>query len=386
MRRKNTGEKVDTSISAFCECAKKDERVSAIIFVKTECKSYLKDKLDECGCRIKYDLDLINAFAVEMYASKVNELAQEEKVLYIAGDIDATTCMDIARQSIGEDNIFQSGANMCAAVLDTGIHPHSDLTARKNRIVASVDFVNGRNRPYDDNGHGTHCAGIIASDGISSQGRFMGIAPEANLISLKVMNQYGEGSASDILAALDWVNKNREKYNIKVVSMSLGAQSSGRRTYDPLVSAVNKLWDNGLVVVAAAGNEGPSMHTIGSPGVSDKIITVGCSDDKNTPSIKDDSIAEFSSRGPSPYTKTKPDIVAPGVDITSLSNNGGYISMSGTSMATPIISGCCLLLLEKYPNMTNNEVKRRMMRSTNSLGVPSYVQGRGLIDVKKMMT
>ncbi len=383
--RKNTVNKVDTNISTLCECAKNNERVSAIIFAKDECKPYLRSRLGECGCSIKYELDLINAFAVEILPSRVNELAEEEKILYIAGDIDVSTCIDIARQSIGESELAISGDNMCAAVIDTGIYPHADLTARKNRIIESVDFVNGRNKPYDDNGHGTHCAGIIASDGYSSQGRYKGIAPNANLISLKVMNQYGEGSASDILAALDWVNRYKSKYNIRVVSLSLGAQSNGQKVYDPLVSAVNKLWDKGVVVVAAAGNEGPAMHTINSPGVSNKIITVGCSDDKNTVSINDDTIAEFSSRGPSPYARIKPDLVAPGVDITSLSNTGGYVAMSGTSMSTPIISGCCLLLLEKYPEMSNNEVKKRIMKSTNSLGAPAYMQGRGMIDVKKMM-
>ena len=217
-----------------------------------------------------------------------------------------------------------------------------------------------------------------------SNGKYTGIAPKANLIGLKVMNAYGEGNSSDILAALEWVNDNRQTYNIRVVSLSFGTLSTGN-AFDPLILAVERLWDKGVVVVAAAGNEGPSLATISSPGSSKKIITVGCSDDKGTVDIKDDTIADFSSRGPSPYSRMKPDLVAPGVDIFSLSTSGGYVPMSGTSMSTPVISGCCALLLEKEPKLSPDEVKRHLINCTDSLNQPYVSQGGGLVNAASLL-
>ncbi len=384
MKRKTLSDKVDIFVSDICNSTPEDNTVSVIIYANDNCRDCIRRHLDELGCRVKYDIDLINAVAAEISSADIDELTADEKVAYIAGDYDVKTCLDIARPAINAESPGYTGRGVGVAVVDTGIYPHADLTVNSSRIKAFADFVNGKKKPYDDNGHGTHCAGIIAGDGFSSKGKYAGIAPAADIISVKVMNGYGEGNVSDILAGLEWINKNRELYNIKVVSLSLGGSSRGGG-YDPLVKAVEKLWESGVTVVAAAGNEGPELSTLGSPGVSRKIITVGAADDRGTVTAADDGVAEFSSRGPSPYSRYKPDIVAPGVNITSLANNGGYAEMSGTSMATPMVSGACALLYEKYPDITPDEVKRRLNRSGISLREGRYAQGNGLIDVKKLL-
>lgn len=382
--KKKKIKKLDSYVSNLCNSSTVNDKVSAIIFINKRNKECAVNKLKESGCNIKYYLDLIDAVAIEAQPTLIKKLAEDDDVVYISHDSGVTTCLNVAREAIGADKCPQSGNNVGVAVIDTGIYPHADLTFRKNRVVEFVDFVNGKKKPYDDNGHGTHCAGIIAGDGMMSNGKYTGIAPKANLIGLKVMNAYGEGNSSDILAALEWVNSNRQKYNIRVVSLSFGTLSTGN-AFDPLILAVDRLWDKGVVVVAAAGNEGPSLATISSPGASKKIITVGCSDDKGTVDIKDDTIADFSSRGPSSYSRMKPDLVAPGVDIYSLSNAGGYVPMSGTSMSTPIISGCCALLLEKEPKLSPDEVKRRLIGCTDSLNQPYVSQGSGLVNAASLL-
>lgn len=376
--------KLDSRIYNLCNSRNGNESISAIIFLDCKCDSPTIEKIKSMGAKIKYELELIDAVAVEATADVINQISTDKSIAYVSMDSEVSTCMDIARQSINANSVEYTGKGVCIAVIDTGVYPHSDLTLKKNRIVEFVDFVNGKNNPYDDNGHGTHCAGIVAGNGGKSNGLYRGIAPEANIIGLKVMDSMGSGNMSNILAALDWVYKNKEKYNIRIVSMSLGA-SGVKSKYDPLVMAVEKLWDNGIVVVAAAGNEGPYLSTISSPGSSAKIITVACSDDKGTPNISDDVIAEFSSRGPSYFSKLKPDLAAPGVNIMSLSTGGGYVQMSGTSMSTPIISGCCALLLEKYPELTPEEVKRKLMSNTNDLNDIYQAQGRGLVDLNKLL-
>src|SRR5690606_31430974 len=168
----------------------------------------------------------------------------------------------------------------------------------RSRIVAFKDFVNKKQSAYDDNGHGTFVAGAAAGNGYSSVGRYTGVAPMADIISVKVMNSKGEGNSSDILAGMQWVVDNKERFNIKIMSLSLGSKAVGRAYSDPLAVAAGSVWNRGITVIAAAGNSGPESGTITTPGVNNKVITVGAVDDKRTVDIKDDTIAKFSSRGP----------------------------------------------------------------------------------------
>ena len=170
------------------------------------------------------------------------------------------------------------------------------------------------------------------------------------------------------------------------INLSIGTPANNICDNDPLCKVVNKAIESGLVVVAAAGNSGPSRGTILSPGTNQNVITVGAVDDKRTPNISDDTIASFSSRGPTLEGLQKPDLVAPGVSINSLSNtkSDSYVPLSGTSMATPLVSGSIALLLNKYTNLTPFEVKSMLMNSCIDLKDLKVHQGAGMLNLKNL--
>jgi len=210
------------------------------------------------------------------------------------------------------------GQGVAIAVIDTGIYPHPDLITPNNRIVAFVDFVNGKKVPYDDGAHGTHVAGDAAGSGLMSDGLYKGPAPKANLIGLKALAGKGGGRTSSVIKSIEWCIRNKEKFNIRVINMSLGHTADKEYWNDPTNLAVQKAYEAGIVVVAAAGNEGPGPKTIGAPGDSPHAISVGAADDNNTTKDpSDDKITDFSSRGPTVGGLMKPDIVAPGEAIIS---------------------------------------------------------------------
>ncbi len=207
-----------------------------------------------------------------------------------------------------------TGRGVGIAVIDTGIYPHPDFNMPHSRVVAFQDFVNGSTLPYDDNGHGTHTAGDAAGNGFMSGGIYRGPAPEANLVGVKVLDKNGNGTTSNILKGINWAVENKDQYNIRVINLSLGSsQRWAHRKQDPIQQAVEKAVDAGIVVVVAAGNEGPYPGTISAPGDNPRVITVGAVDDRNTPDPRDDRIPAFSSRGKS--DSMKPDLVAPGEGI-----------------------------------------------------------------------
>ncbi|HWI54704.1 MAG TPA: S8 family peptidase, partial [Desulfobacteria bacterium] len=287
-----------------------------------------------------------------------------------------------------------TGEGIGIAILDTGIYPHPDLTSPVNRIVAFKDFVGKKTTPYDDNGHGTHCAGDAASNGLKSVGKYSGPAPQANLIGVKVLNKMGSGMMSGIIAGIQWCIDNKDTYNIRVLSMSLGAKATASYVDDPLCKAVEKAWDAGIAVCVAAGNEGPETGTISSPGIDPKVITVGAADDRNTVTSPDDRIAPFSSRGPTVDGLSKPDLVASGVNIVSLRSPKSYIdksnknsrvgewynSLSGTSMATPVCAGIAALILSKYPQFSPDNLKSLLVSTCRTMDADVNSQGAGIVD------
>ena len=262
-----------------------------------------------------------------------------------------------------------TGKGVTIAFLDTGICKIKDF---ENRILCFKDLINLNHNTYDDNGHGTHVSGIACSNGL-----LKGVAPKANIVMLKVLNESGNGNASDVLSGIQWVLNNHHKYNIKIVNLSIGTSST--MTNDPLVDAVEHLWDKGIVVVTAAGNNGPNPCSISSPGTSKKVITVGSSDDEIYNKI-------YSGRGPTRECIIKPDILAPGSNITSCRcENGEYKKLSGTSMSTPIVSGAVALLLEKEPSLSPDDVKYMLKLSSTSLNLPPNRQGWGLLNIEKLL-
>lgn len=284
------------------------------------------------------------------------------------------------------------GQGIGVAVLDTGICTHPDFILYRNRIRVFEDFVSFRDHPYDDCGHGTHVAGIIAASGQKSGGRFMGIAPGADLICLKVLDHKGNGNTSDVLVALDWIRKNRKRYNIRILNISVGTiPQTEEEEKSELLLGVEEAWDMGLVVVAAAGNNGPKPQSITIPGVSRKVITVGCSDDQYYIDSHGRKRMNYSGRGPTPACVIKPDILAPGSQIVSCNSKYKrrgqkyYAVKSGTSMATPVVSGAAALLLSKYPDMSNVEVKLKLRESAVDLGLPRNQQGWGMLHVNDLL-
>ena len=295
--------------------------------------------------------------------------------------------MNHAREGISCDGPaarLLTGKGVGVAVLDTGIYPHEDF---KRRITAFQDMVNRRLTAYDDNGHGTHIAAIIGGDGSSSQGMYRGVAPGCNIIAVKVLDHRGNGFASDVLAGLRWIRENRERYGIRIVNISVGSLSRRNMTENSvLVRGVNGAWDDGLVVVVAAGNHGPGRMTVTTPGISRKVITVGCSDDHKEVDVMGSRMVDYSGRGPTMACISKPDLVAPGSGIISCCNQPGqYMPKSGTSMSTPLVSGAVALLLERYPQMTNRDVKLRLIERAVDMGRPHNQQGWGLLDVGRLL-
>ena len=272
---------------------------------------------------------------------------------------------------------FYTGKGIGVCILDTGIYEHIDFTGR---IWAFYDFLAFKRRPYDDNGHGTHVAGLVAGDGTASMGKYRGAAPGCGIISLKVLDRYGTGSQDDVLRALRWIRENRQQYRIRVVNISVGTTCNSKRNHARLLESVEQLWDEGVVVVTAAGNQGPRPGSITAPGSSKKVITVGSSDLLEGRSA-------ISGRGPTAECVCKPDIVAPGNKIMSCvpGKPDSYGVKSGTSMSTPLVTGAIACALEKNPALTNTDIKTMLMNSAEDMGLPQNLQGWGKFNRRKFL-
>lgn len=271
-----------------------------------------------------------------------------------------------------------TGKGIGVAILDTGIFPHVDFD---NRIVAFYDVINHKQQLYDDNGHGTHIAGIIAGNGRNSNGRIRGVAPEANIIAVKILEADGSGNCVDAVQGMEWILANQKEYNIRVVNFSVGTtEKSGSDQESVIVQETEKLWQSGIVVVAATGNNGPGSGTVTSPGTSRKIITVGAYDELLVAN-KGKWKKYYSGEGPTRECIVKPEIVARGNQIVSCrSARNGYQQRSGSSMAAPYVSGMIARLLQKYPDMTPKEVKLFLHDRAVDLGMPKNTQGWGTLD------
>ena len=272
---------------------------------------------------------------------------------------------------------FYTGKGIGVCILDTGIYEHIDFTGR---IWTFYDFLDFKRRPYDDNGHGTHVAGLVAGDGTASMGKYRGAAPGCGIIALKVLDRYGNGSQDDVLRALRWIREYRQQYRIRVVNISVGTTCNSKRNHARLLESVEQLWDEGVVVVTAAGYQGPRPGSITAPGSSKKVITVGSSDLLEGRSA-------ISGRGPTAECVCKPDIVAPGNKIMSCvpGKPYSYGVKSGTSMSTPLVTGAIACALEKNPALTNTDIKTMLMNSAEDMGLPQNLQGWGKFNRRKFL-
>jgi len=344
---------------------------------------------------------------------EMTELSEEDGVDNLSGDLRVRISMSVSDLSTAADQARAgtpgllglgqlpavTGQGIGVAILDSGITPHAALS---NRIVANVSLVPGDPSVIDGFGHGTHVAGIIAGNGAAAAGVTPlytgGIAPGASLVNVRVLGNDGSAYVSDVIAGLEWVIAHKQDYNIRVVNMSLGHPVTEKCSDDPLCQEVAKTVNTGIVVVAAAGNYGRSatgntvLGGIASPANSPYAITVGALNTWSTAGRADDTVATFSSRGPTPFdVAIKPDVAAPGVRIISLeaaqsqlptrypqihtagTGNNAYMFLSGTSMAAPIVTGGVALLLQGAPDLTPAQVKLALQTSA------TYLANEGLV-------
>ncbi len=278
------------------------------------------------------------------------------------------------------------------AVLDTGIAMHPDF---EQRILAFRDFVNKKESCYDDSGHGTHVAGCMCGSGRVSGGIYRGIAPQSQLVVGKVLDHKGDGMIDNMVNGMEWILNNKNKFAIRILNISIGmGMQTDKRKIEHLLQLIDAAWEEGIIVVCAAGNNGPKAMTLSPLGARKKVVTVGCHEGGYFGNKKD-LCENYSGRGPSPYYMRKPDIVAPGTDIVSCNAfiekrgkryRNAYIAKSGTSMATPIVSGAMALLLQKNPGYTNEQAKRKLQITAKDLKEPWNKQGYGMIQINSLLT
>lgn len=310
-----------------------------------------------------------------------------------------------------------TGKGITVAVVDSGLWEHDALvndTTGRNRVLARYDALTDtlNSEVVDESGHGTHMSSIIAHSGKTTRsggpaGSYKGVAPDVNLVAVKVLDRQGLAHLLEIVRAIQWVVDNREKYDIRILNLSFAQTPRWPYWEDPVNQAVMQAWKAGITVVAAAGNEGPGVETIGSPGNVPAIITVGAVTDSWTPDNRDDDyIPDFSSRGPTPSGHVKPDIVSLGGHMTGLIRpesalaleqpedmlrTGEFVS-TGSSQATALVSGIVALLLQLEPGLTPDDVKCMLITSAepaiNSDGLLAYSpfqQGHGYVTASRAL-
>lgn len=351
-------------------------------------------------------LPLVNGFEAQVPAAALPALAASASVRSISANRKAafeeysydetTTASSFARTS-GASALWNRGylgTGIGVAVIDTGISPMPDMAGR---IVHGPD-LSGEGTIVDSYGHGTVMAGIIGGSGADSASRvggaYTGVAPRATLIGVKAAGRNGVVDVSTMLQAMHWVAAYKDQYNIRVLNLSWGTMSTQNPGLDPLNFAVQRLWRKGIVVVVAAGNNGPQSGTITKPGDDPVVLTVGAFDDKQNVDPSDDSMASWSSRGPTAQGLRKPDLLAPGRTLIAPRSYGSYVETtypkaqispsyikgSGTSEAAAVVSGLAALVLQANPNLTPDQVKGVLMGTAQPIsGISADSQGVGRV-------
>jgi len=413
------------------------------------------------------ELGLINALAARLPAGALASLAQDPRVKYITPDRALAPTLQNAIPTVGADVAQRNGFDgrgIGVAIIDSGVNDHPDLLndgCTTSRIVYRQNFappnvgVLGVTSPSSPDlwGHGTHVAGIVAGNGTCTpenlglaivdrlpapRVRFVGVAPRAHIIDLRVLNNEGAGTDSGAIQAIDRAIQLQQQFNIRVINLSLGRRVWETYTRDPLCQAAERAWRAGITVVVAAGNLGrvasvtdsrgnkyriDGYGTIGSPGIDPYVITVGAMRDMNTPQRSDDLMASFSSKGPTGIDRIiKPDLVAPGNKLYSafhsasalgkdLPDNrtrygtafrnepGNFLHLSGTSMASPMVAGTAALMAQKFGAAASPDtVKAKLMKSatklfpvlsvykTQTLVYDIFTVGAGYLDVSAALS
>lgn len=354
------------------------------------------------GAPVLEEFPFIRSLVLEVSLQQVGLLAAHPGVRYItydspvrvdgigAGALRTTYpgAIDVpALWNGGLTNGGLTGDGVTVAVLDSGVDSeHPDLQGDVSARSVADGGATG-----DDHGHGTHVAGIIT--GHDARGRYIGVAPKAHVISVRIADEHGVGSESSLLRGLQWVYDRRIADEIRVVNLSVSVAMPAPATISPVSAAVERLWQGGVVVVASAGNRGDDLDAAWyAPANNPFIITAGAVDHSGTVAPDDDRLAWFSSRGRAQEGRIKPDIVAPGRKIVAPLAGGTtvlatglperiaddrYIRLSGTSMAAPIVSGIVALILERYPDLTPDQVKWLLIETARAY--PGQPDGAGAV-------
>ncbi|TMC75689.1 MAG: hypothetical protein E6J09_11935 [Chloroflexi bacterium] len=340
-------------------------------------------------------LDTIDIVTARVSEDAVRALRSDARVAFIAADTIVT--------AVGKDDHYEkaggkpspgvtvigaerawsrsTGRGVTVALMDTGVARHPDL---EGSVVTQIDFVGDGATQLDPSGHGTFVAGLIAAHGE----RFKGVAPDAKLVSLRVLDQKGQGTMHSVLAAFDWLLHNRVAYHIRVLNLSFGAKQTTSYHRTLLAGVVESAHFAGIAVVAAAGNAGPGSHSVSMPGADPFVITIGSLDDQGTVETKDDRESTFSGRGPTRDGFAKPDVLAPGEHIVSLrvpgvaldredkegSNVSAYARLTGTSASSAMAAGAAALVLQAHTDYSPTQVKGALVaggRDVNGTRTPA---------------
>jgi serine protease AprX len=380
-----------------------NETVKVIVQYKQIPQAEQEGRMQRLGGRLNHRLGMVKGIALTIPSSALPALEADPEVLSVSIDHPMKGLDDVTDAATNVSAAWNAGFNgtgVGVAVIDSGINDsHQDLwnaSETHTRVVYRQDFTGTPNSnlfgaKYDTYGHGTHVAGIIGGNGYLSGGSYTGVAPNVNLIDLRALDMNGAGTDSNVIAAIEEAITLKNTYNIRVINLSLGRGIFSSYTQDPLCQAVEAAWKAGIVVVVAAGNYGRvsisgsnGFGTITAPGNDPYVLTVGAMKSNGSSAQSAETLASYSSKGPTTYDHVvKPDLVAPGNDIVSLAAPGAtletvypselvtgsdgrnhYFTLSGTSMATPVVAGAVALLLQQNSALTPDQVKARLMKTT----------------------
>lgn len=374
--------------------------------------SHSASVVSRIGGQVTHSLPIVDGVAATVPADAIDDLLETSGVNNVTPDLpisfeggpDSDTPQRIQR-IVRADRLWSEGVtgrNVTVALIDTGVYAeHPDLqSSTGSRVVHCEDFSHESGTAAhckDTFGHGTFMAGLIAGNGASSNGRYTGAAPEANVVSVKAAGFDGSTDVSTILAGIQWVVSHKDAYNIRALNLSLGSDSPQDYRLSPLNYAVERAWNSGIVVVVSSGNSGPGASTVMKPGDDPYVVTVGASNDEGTLRIDDDRVPVFSSRGPTRSNGfAKPDLVSPGVHTVSLRSPGSaidqqfgtdarvgthYFKGTGTSMATATVTGVVAQILQAQPGLNPNQVKYRLTDTARPIAdIDPYAAGHGIVD------
>jgi serine protease AprX len=390
--------RIDPSISQLLSL-KKVKVIPVIITFRRPLEPQTESSLKRMGFKTKYHLPFLNAITGKIHVSNFDSISSVVEISKIYFDgiaclMGSTENKETPVKINEKTSLHLSGKGISVAFIDSGIYPHPDLVKPRNRIVAFKDYINELEEPYDDNGHGTACIG--AAFGASLDGKFKTAAYDSNLICAKAFDSLGYGHFSDILAAMQWICSIREKNNLKVLVLPFGRLEVNNR-FDVLSLAAERLWKDGLFVCTCSGNLGPYEASITSPGICSSSFTTGAC----TTSVASPQVSRFSGRGPVKDKVDKPDAVMPGYKVATLNSDTGYIprsksyikanlpgqhyaEISGTSVAASMTAAAAVLLCQKKPGLSPDDIKSVLKRLCTSINELKSAQGAGMIDIKKI--